>query len=155
VDFSVAGGRLVEKIRAFKPEVVMTFGLDGGLNTHPDHTMVASLTSAAFHWAGLEKRYPDAGPVHEARRLYVASTDYFMEDRPEPAPSPWTVKLDVRSVLGRKMEAFKQHASQAPLMERTREMFAEHGAYEYYTLAATRGTGPAAVGDSLFEGLTR
>ena len=152
-DFSGAASRLVTRIRAFKPQVVLTFGLDGALNTHPDHTMVAALTSAAFHWASLEKRFPEAGPTHAADRLYTLSTSFFMEDRPAPAPSPWTVVLDVRSVLARKQEAFRQHTSQAPLMERTKAMFEEHGHSEYYTLAATRTPQPATQTTSLFEGL--
>ncbi|ADW69173.1 LmbE family protein [Granulicella tundricola MP5ACTX9] len=152
-DFSKAAGRLVAKVREYKPDVMVTFGLDGGLNTHPDHTMVASLTSAAFHWAGLEKRYKGLGPVHLAKRLYMLSTDFFMDGRPEPAPLPWTVKLDVRAAMEQRQEAFRQHASQAPLMERTRAMFEEHGAFEYYTLVAERGCAAATAGESLFAGL--
>ena len=34
VDFSVAAGRLVERMRRFRPDVVITFGGDGGMNTH-------------------------------------------------------------------------------------------------------------------------
>jgi LmbE family N-acetylglucosaminyl deacetylase len=152
-DFSKTAGRLVAKMRIFRPDVVLTFGLDGGLNTHPDHTMVASLTSAAFHWAGLEKRYKELGPVHKPSRLYMLSTAFFMDDRPAPAPSPWTVQLDVRSVLERKQEAFRQHASQAPRMERPKTRFEAHGAFEFYTLAAIRGTGAAMVGDALWSGM--
>ena len=51
VEFPVAAGRLVEQIRRFRPDVVMTFGGDGGLNTHSDHMMASMLTTAAFHWA--------------------------------------------------------------------------------------------------------
>ena len=61
VEFPVAAGRLVERMRRFKPDVVITFGGDGGLNTHADHMMASMLTTAAFHWAGQAKRYPDAG----------------------------------------------------------------------------------------------
>ena len=34
VEFPVAAGRLVERMRRFKPDVVITFGGDGGQNTH-------------------------------------------------------------------------------------------------------------------------
>ena len=153
-DFSRAACRLVEKIRTFRPNVVLTFGLDGALNTHPDHTMVAALTGAAFQWAALEKRFPEAGPIHAADRLYTLTTSFFMDDRPAPAPSPWTVTLDVRSVLARKQEAFRQHTSQAPLMERTKAMFEQHGHSEHYTLAAARTPQPATHTTSLFAGLS-
>ena len=44
------------KLYRFKPEVIVTFGGDGGLNTHVDHTMVSCFVTAAFHWAGRENR---------------------------------------------------------------------------------------------------
>lgn len=54
-EFSQTAGQLVERMRRFQPEVVITFGGEGGLNSHADHMMVSSLTTAAFHWAGREK----------------------------------------------------------------------------------------------------
>jgi len=59
VEVSRAAGRLVERMRRFRPDVVLTFGGEGGLNTHPDHMAVSMLTTAAFHWAGQERRYPE------------------------------------------------------------------------------------------------
>jgi len=153
VDFSHAAARLVNYMRRFQPTVVLTFGADGGLNTHPDHTMVSLLTSAAFHWSGWAKRFPEQGEPHRAERLFLLSTSFFMEDRPAPMPLPWTVALDVQTVRARKQEAFRQHTSQAPLVERTRAMFEEYGSHEFYTLAAQREPGPAQQGTSLFAGL--
>ncbi len=153
-NFSEVAGRLVERIREFRPDVVLTFGSDGAVNTHPDHTMVSAFTSAAFHWAGSEKRYPDAGPVFRAARLYVLSTSYFMEGRPTPMPIPWTTVIDIREVMDVKQEAFRQHESQAPLMEQTKEMFRKFGQSEYYTLAASHEPQAAEVTSSLFEGMT-
>ena len=152
-EFSRTAGRLVERMRRFRPDVVVTFGLDGGLNTHADHMMVAMLTSAAFHWAGRAKRYPELASSFQPRRLFFLSTKVFLPDRQPPLPSPWSVRVDIGSVLFRKQEAFRAHRSQAPLMESTKEFFAEHGDAEYYTLAA--GPTPEAVhqGDDLFAGL--
>ena len=48
VHFSQAAERLVERMRRFKPDVVITFGGDGGQNTHADHMMTSMLTTAAF-----------------------------------------------------------------------------------------------------------
>ena len=152
-NFSEVAGRLVAKIRAYKPNVVLTFGLDGTLNTHPDHTMVSAFTAAAFHWAASEKRYPEAGPIHRADRLFIVTTSFFLEDRPAPIPAPWTATLDIRAVLDRKREAFHRHTSQAPLIERTRAVFDQYGATEHYTLIAQRAPGPATPLTNLFENL--
>lgn len=154
VDFSQSAGRLVERIRRFQPDVVITFGGDGGLNTHPDHMIVSMLTTAAFHWSGQPKRYPDLGPVYQPQRLFYLSTNFFLPDRLPPRPMPWTVTLDIQSVQARKAEAFRQHTSQAPLMERTKEFFEKYGHEEFYTLAATTEPQPAQFSTDLFEGLT-
>ena len=153
-DFSTGAQRLVERMRDYKPNVVLCFGPDGGLNTHPDHTSSALWTTAAFHWAASPKRFPDSGPIHAADRLYYLSTDFFMEDRPAPLPCPWTTVLDIRSVMATKAQAFEQHASQAPLVEKTRQMFLDHGQSEFYTLAAAREPQPARQTPDLFEGLS-
>jgi LmbE family N-acetylglucosaminyl deacetylase len=154
VELPVAAGRLVERMRRFKPDVVMTFGGDGGLNTHADHMMTSMLTTAAFHWAGQAKRYPDAGEPHKARRLYYVTSMSQIPDRPPAMMMPWTVRLDIRSVRARKNEAFRQHISQAPLMERTKGFFERHGGEEFYALVAATEPQTARHGTDLFEGLT-
>ena len=86
-DFASTAGRLVARMRDYKPDVVVTFGGDGTLNTHPDHTMVSMFTTAAYHWAASAKRYTSTGEIHHAQRLFYVTTDYFMEDRPAPMPA--------------------------------------------------------------------
>jgi LmbE family N-acetylglucosaminyl deacetylase len=153
VEFPVAAGRLVERIRRFKPNVVLTFGGDGGQNTHADHMMASMLTTAAFHWAWQGKRYPDAGAPHRAQRLYYVTANFHIPDRPPAMTMPWTVTLDIRSVRERKSEAFRQHVSQAPLMEKTKEFFERYGAEEFYALVATPDPQPAGQETDLFAGL--
>jgi LmbE family N-acetylglucosaminyl deacetylase len=153
VEFSQAAGRLVERMLRFQPDVVITFGGDGGLNTHPDHMMVSMLTTAAFHWCGQVKRYPELGTVHQPQRLYYLSTNFFLPDRVAPKPMPWTVTLDIRTVQERKAEAFRQHVSQAPLVEQTKALFERHGAEEFYTLVAAAEPQAARQMTDLFEGL--
>jgi LmbE family N-acetylglucosaminyl deacetylase len=153
VEFPIVAERLVERIRQFRPDVVMTFGGDGGQNTHADHMMASTLTTAAFHWAGQTKRYPNAGEVYKAKRLYYLTANFNIPDRPPAMPMPWTVTLDIRSVRERKAEAFRQHVSQAPLMEKTKDFFAKYGAEEFYTLVAVAEPQAARQGTDLFEGL--
>jgi LmbE family N-acetylglucosaminyl deacetylase len=153
VQFSQAAGLLVERMRQFRPDVVITFGGDGGMNAHADHMMVSAFTTAAFHWSGQPRRFPELGAEHQGKRLFYVTTNVFLPDRLPPKPMPWTVELDVRDVKKRKTEAFRQHVSQAPLMERTREFFEEHGAIEFYALAAAIEPQPATKMIDLFEGL--
>jgi LmbE family N-acetylglucosaminyl deacetylase len=152
VDFSVAAGRLVERMRRFRPDVVITFGGDGGLNTHADHMMVSMLTTTAFHWSGQAKRYPEMGEPHKAQRLYYLTTNFLMPERRAPMPMPWTVVLDIRSVRERKAEAFRQHVSQTPLIEKTKEMFERYGGEEYYALVAVSDPQAAKLTTDLFDG---
>ncbi|WP_260740084.1 PIG-L deacetylase family protein [Tunturiibacter lichenicola] len=153
VNFSLAAGRLVERIRRYKPDVVITFGGDGGPNTHPDHMMVSMLTTAAFHWAGQAKRYRDAGALFKTKRLYYVTANFHLPDRPPAVPMPWTVNLDIRAVRERKIEAFRQHVSQAPLLEKTKEIFERYGAEEFYTLVAAAEPQAARLTTNLFDGL--
>jgi len=148
-----AAQKIVERMRAFQPHVILTFGGDGGMNTHSDHMMVSFLTTTAFHWSGHEKRLPDSGDVWQPERLFYATTDAFLPERHPPLPAPWTVTLDISAVCERKNQAFRQHISQAPLMEATRDFFATHGALEHYTLAASKHTGPSVQWTDLLEGL--
>jgi LmbE family N-acetylglucosaminyl deacetylase len=152
-DFSRTAALLVQKMRAYKPNIVLTFGMDGALNTHPDHTMVSAFTTAAFHWAASPKRFPALGPVHAAARLYYNTANFFLPNRPAPLPSPWTVTLDVRRVQDRKFQAFRAHTSQLPLMEHFQQNFEKRAGTEVYTLAATPHPQPAQQSTDLFAGL--
>src|SRR6202012_2234845 len=69
-NLSEVAGKLVARIRSFRPQVVITFGSDGGLNPHPDHTVVSAATTAAFHWAASAKRYLELGELYQPQRLY-------------------------------------------------------------------------------------
>jgi LmbE family N-acetylglucosaminyl deacetylase len=152
-DFSATAAKLVERIRREKYDVVLTFGGDGAMNTHPDHTMVSCFTTAAFHWAASPKRFPDLGPIHTAKRLFYNTTHFFFPGRPAPLPAPWTVTLDVTRVLPRKFEAFRAHTSQLPLMEKFQGFFEQHVGQEVYTLIATPTPQAAMQMTDLFQGM--
>lgn len=152
-EFSHAVCRVVEKMRRYKPDVVITFGADGGQNTHPDHTMVSMFATAAYHWAGNPKRFPQAGEPHRAQRLFHLTGDFHLPGRLPAMMIPWTVKVDIRAVRERKTEAFRQHVSQAPLMAQTKDFFEKHGDFEFYTLVAALEAQAALQQTDLFEGL--
>ncbi len=145
--------RLLPYFRTFKPHVVLTFGGEGALNNHPDHTSVSAATTAAFHWSGNPKRLPEAGNPWRPQRLFYLTYNFSLPDRPAPLTAPWTTILDTRSVRNRKKEAFAAHTSQAPLMDRARLVFEDHGDDERYILAYTTHPQPATQTSDLFDGL--
>jgi LmbE family N-acetylglucosaminyl deacetylase len=65
-------GKLVAIIRAFHPQVIVTFDEFGG-NGHMDHISVYKYTIGAFHAAADDFLYPQAGPAFSASKLYYAS----------------------------------------------------------------------------------
>ncbi len=152
-NFSQAVHKLVERMRRYQPHVILTFGGDGALNIHADHTLVSAFTTAAFHWSGRPKRFPDAGPVFQPQRLFYQTTNHFLPGRQAPLPMPWTLTLDIRSVMDKKLEAFRQHTTQAPLLSQVEPVFRAQGQTEHYTLAATRDPQAARQSTDMFEGI--
>ncbi|HEX4155271.1 MAG TPA: PIG-L family deacetylase [Acidobacteriaceae bacterium] len=148
---SELAAKLVSHMRALRPHIVLTFGGDGAVNTHPDHTVVSAATTAAFHWSGSLKRYITLGNLWQPQKLFYLTTNFFLPDRPAPLPAPWTHTLDISSVFDKKKEAFAQHKSQAPLMNMALPIFEKHGPQERYTLAAAVVPQPAAQSTDLFE----
>jgi LmbE family N-acetylglucosaminyl deacetylase len=59
-------GKIVAVIRAFRPQVVVTFDETGGYG-HPDHIAAWQHTTSAFSVAADLAQYPELGPVHQAR----------------------------------------------------------------------------------------
>ena len=115
---------LVQRMRTWQPQVVLTFGLDGSLNVHADHTMACCFTSAAFHWSARAKRFPELGlPAFTPQRLYHQSTAFTLTDREPLLPAPWTVELDISSVKNRKEAAFHEHTSQLPVLAKVQPFF--------------------------------
>ncbi len=52
-------GDLVKRIR--RPQVVITYGPDGGITGHLDHAMAGVFATVAFQWAARADRYPEMG----------------------------------------------------------------------------------------------
>ena len=137
-----AVGDLVLRIRKIRPQVMLTFGPDGGLTGHVDHAMAGTFATLAFEWAGRPDRYTDQveqglGP-HRVQKLYYLSSDYVLTDRHPISPPTVTAHLEIGD--GRfetKAQAFQQHKTQKPLFERVKKNLGQsHPAIEMYHLAA-------------------
>ena len=141
-------GVLVEALRSFRPHVVLTFGGEGGVNLHRDHTMVSLAGTAAFHWAGRSIFFPEQLgklSVWAPQKLYYAATPFLSVSDKEAqrsgtlAPSSLCFELSAEQ-RERKFAAFAQHASQAGVLERVRAEQERLFQQEDYLLVAARQT---------------
>jgi selenocysteine lyase/cysteine desulfurase/LmbE family N-acetylglucosaminyl deacetylase len=73
VDFDALVGRVAKVIRTFRPDIVLTFGPDGGYG-HPDHMTISRATTQACARAGDATCYPeqldDEVSPHRPRTLF-------------------------------------------------------------------------------------
>ncbi len=60
--------KIVQYIRNFKPDVVLTFDPEGGYH-HPDHIYTHQVTVEAFNKASNEKEFPEVGEVYKPKKL--------------------------------------------------------------------------------------
>ena len=154
-------GAVVERIRKLRPHVVLTFGGDGNVNLHRDHTIVSMATTAAFHWAARNIYFPeqlDQGlSVYAPQKLYYLSTPFItVRGEPELASlprMPYSLTLELGELADRKMEAFAKHSTQAGVLDRVREIQEPHKMTERYLLVAAPGLVDAAADTALFDGV--
>jgi len=70
-DVEEAVGRLVRVVREERPQVVVSYDVNGSYG-HPDHVMAHRVAQAAFWAAGDPKRFPEAGAPWTPAKLYEA-----------------------------------------------------------------------------------
>jgi LmbE family N-acetylglucosaminyl deacetylase len=147
-------GVLVEKIRKYRPQVVLTFGGDGGVNLHRDHTIASLAATAAFHWAGRAQFFPETATPYAPQKLYYASTPwisvYNSDEGSKAARVPHSFTLELGKWKERKIEAFRQHTTQHGVLERVRDFIDKHMNEEGYLLVASRSLRPLAEDHALF-----
>lgn len=157
-DFYKLTGDIVARIRELRPHIILTFGGDGSVNLHRDHTVVSAAVTAAFHWAARSEFFLEQHLAsYMPQKLYYTSTPFVtVRERPELSNAP-TVPYSLTLVLGehaeRKMQAFRLHGSQAGVLERVKDIVVKHLANERYLLAAAKGQISAADDRGLFWGV--
>lgn len=176
-DLDEATGRVVEAIRTYRPEVILTFEPEGGYG-HPDHIKACEVATRAFHLAGDPTRYPDQGlPPWQPKKLYYtalprrlfrAMAQHMREAGIDPAQRGYnyeergmpdeviSTEIDVSSVLDKKTKAFLCHRSQispngiiAQLPTEAMQMFMRT---EYFWRVVPE-TPPEGIERDLFAGL--
>jgi LmbE family N-acetylglucosaminyl deacetylase len=154
-------GLLVRRIRTVRPHVVLTFGGEGGVNLHRDHTVVSLWATAAFHWAGrgtmFEEQLAEGLKPYGPQKLYYASSTFLMtrfpEDEARAARVPYSLEFELGEFAAKKIEAFSQHSTQLQVLEKARDIFADHTKVERYLLAACRTEQPVTADKDLFDGV--
>ena len=83
----------------FRPQVLITFGPDGSVTGHIDHSMTSVFATLAFHWAGRNNRYPDqlveGITPHRTQKLYYGTVDFNLPDRQPVTLPPATAIIDI------------------------------------------------------------
>jgi mycothiol S-conjugate amidase len=131
-DIDEATGRLVEIIRAHRPQVILTYGDDQSGYPHPDHLRVHDISVLAFDRAGDPDWYPGAGEPHQPLKMYYSTWsmrrmravhEALIQLRGEsPFDQKWfdrpdtddriTTSIDVGGFLGARSGALRAHATQ-------------------------------------------
>jgi LmbE family N-acetylglucosaminyl deacetylase len=115
-DFYRVVSDVVSQIRILRPQVILTFGPEGGVTAHLDHSMASLFATIAFQWAGRENRFSDqlvsGQKAHRPQKLYYSTAEVPLPDRPPVNLAPITATIDIGSHLQTKISAFKAHTSQ-------------------------------------------
>lgn len=139
-DLYAVVGDLALRVRTIRPHIILTMGPEGGVTAHPDHSMASIFATMAFHWAARSDCYPEqlngGLETHQTQKLYYATASFALRDRPPAALPPCTATIDIAPFLEGKIEAFRTHATQAPLMERFEKAMRRFGSQELFHLAA-------------------
>ena len=124
VPLDEAAGRLVELFERYRPEVVVTYNVDGAYN-HPDHIHASRATMAAVERTNVPaKVYLTGMRMSRFARVRELLREAGVEiPEPPPRPPEWikkteeqeariTTTVDVAGYVGRKLDALRAHASQ-------------------------------------------
>ena len=144
--FQTLVAAMVEALRRCRPHVVLTFGPDGGVNLHRDHSTVSLAATAAFHASGRSGFFPEqlAGGLTPwaAQKLYYSCAPFLSTKDEEALQAarlvPVTLRLDTVGVKEQKFAAFSQHSTQLGVLERVKAEYGDSFDEELYHLAAAR-----------------
>ena len=166
--------RIAHQIRRIRPQVVLTFGMDGGYG-HPDHVAICQLATAATVMAAAPV-LPDAGEPHAVSKLYymawpqaamAAYEEAFKKltsvvDGVERAAHPWlewqlSARVDTRAWWPQVWQAVQCHDSQVANYGKLGSLSPEGheglwGTGPFYRVFSTVN-GSRALEDDLFAGL--
>ena len=145
------------RVRRFRPDVMLTFGPEGGVTGHPDHSIAGVFATLAFHWAGRANRYADqlhdGLAPHRTQKLYHATAEFSLPNRPPITFSLPTTVIDISNYFETKVAAFKAHKTQSPLWPLFEDNVRRRGRQEMLHLAASVKRGPPKPETDIFDGI--
>ena len=110
--------RLVREIRKYRPEVLIcgdpqAWFFDDRYINHPDHRAAGTAAlEAVFPCAEMELLWPEEGPAHRVRAVYVCATH---------SPNTW---IDITDTIDAKIESLRAYGTQVggfDTLDRVRE----------------------------------
>jgi LmbE family N-acetylglucosaminyl deacetylase len=156
-NFAEVTGRLVHLLRTLRPQVVVSFGAEGYVTSHPDHGMAGLFTSVAFQWAARKNRYADqlehGVKPWQSEKLYYVTTEFSLPERPPVSLAPVTARIAIGPYIQRKIEAFAKHTTQLPLLPIFDHAQKQGGEHELFHLVATAEVTAMQMENDLFEGI--
>jgi LmbE family N-acetylglucosaminyl deacetylase len=148
---------VTQRIREYRPHVMLTFGPEGAVTGHTDHSMASIFATLAFEWAARSNRFPDqlTGGLqpHVTQKLYYATANFILPDRPTIAPSPVTATIQIGQHLETKIAAFESHTTQAPVFPLVRQHILARAREERFHLVARSVPSEIKMETDLFEGV--
>ena len=112
--------QLVEAIRAFRPQVVVTFDPNGS-NLHPDHVAISRFAGDAVAAAGDARWFPELGPAWIVQRMVwtLPVRPWVLLRMTDPSAVPGVdFMVDVSPWAATKAAAVRAHRTQHLNLER-------------------------------------
>jgi LmbE family N-acetylglucosaminyl deacetylase len=114
--------RVVRLIRQERPDVIITFGPEGGGNQHRDHKAISRIATLAALTAasagGLPHQIEQGLSPHAIKKLYYMTTHGVPWSEATIDFLPITTLIDITEFVDLKLEAFRHHRSQQQWTER-------------------------------------
>jgi len=151
-DTTEAQQKIVEVIRTFKPDVIFTFGPEGGGNEHIDHKAISNLAFDSFKLAGDSNAFPGSTPHRTAKFYYVtAKVTPWREMTATFLPA--TAVIDIAPFVETKLKAFGVHSSQQSLLPKLQDWISANDSKEYFNQAESNVSRKNETETDLFDGI--
>jgi LmbE family N-acetylglucosaminyl deacetylase len=156
-DLYTVSAELACRIRQIRPQVVATFGPEGSITAHPDHSMASIFATAAFNWAGRSNRFTEQLTnglrPYRPQKLYYSTAAFTLQDRQPVSLPPATTVVDISKHWEQKIKAFRAHLTQEPLFPIFERNISHSNRRELFHLAAALTPRQAELETDLFTGV--